>query len=580
MTTRAPLFHALRATESIPPSTPHAVSVSLPTWQDNIDYEEGAARIHDAMKSGYPRFFIHTSIQRLAARYLKQYGGPGEKVILMASALVARRCRAFVLAQRTVTGVTEARGEVRVMALSPDTNASGIGVHAVFFPEADWPLAKAFWQHTGDGISSRLAEDRLRLIRANDNDTPPVTVCSSDCDDEEACADGESYVEMRFGRNLGLQLADEAKIRLRQRIAGVIAEENCTCQDAVDRGVPGLTEEHVYLFPCGMSAIFNTHRILLAMHPERKSVCFGFPYIDTLKILSKFGPGCHFLGYATNDELDALERQLSNPETFERVLAVFCEFPGNPLLRSPDVQRLRELADRYDFAVIVDETVGCFSNIQVLPWADAVVSSLTKVFSGDSNVMGGSLVVNTNRPFGARLKQALDGKDSDGCPGYEDLLWSEDAIFLERNSRTFSTRVARINKNTEALCDYLRAHPKVANVYYPKYVTPEVYDKFRRPHAGYGGLFSILLQSPESAPSFFDALACAKGPSLGTNFTLACPYTLLAHYTELEWAAKYGVDAHLVRVSVGLEDLETLRNWFDAALAAVPDTPSTADALR
>lgn len=52
----------------VPALTPHAVSVSLPTWQDNVDYEEGAQRIKDAMTSGYPRFFIHHRIQRVRRR--------------------------------------------------------------------------------------------------------------------------------------------------------------------------------------------------------------------------------------------------------------------------------------------------------------------------------------------------------------------------------------------------------------------------------------------------------------------------------------------------------------------------------
>jgi cystathionine gamma-synthase len=100
-----------------------------------------------------------------------------------------------------------------------------------------------------------------------------------DEEDEEALADGATYVEERFGRNLGRTLADQAKLLLRQRIAGVIAEEpTTTSPDPVDRGVPGLSEEHVYLFPCGMSAIFNTHRLLLSIHPDRKSVCFGQVY--------------------------------------------------------------------------------------------------------------------------------------------------------------------------------------------------------------------------------------------------------------------------------------------------------------
>jgi cystathionine gamma-synthase len=111
-----------------------------------------------------------------------------------------------------------------------------------------------------------------------------------------------------------------------------------------------------------------------------------FPYIDTLKILEKFGPGCLFYGNGSSSDLDDLETRLKNGE---KLLALFCEFPGNPLLVSPDLVRIRSLADKYDFAIVIDETIGNFLNVNVLPYADVVVSSLTKVFSGDSNVMGG-----------------------------------------------------------------------------------------------------------------------------------------------------------------------------------------------
>jgi len=113
---------------------------------------------------------------------------------------------------------------------------------------------------------------------------------------------------------------------------------------------------------------------------------YRFPYIDTLKILEKFGPGCLFYGHGSSEDLDDLEKRLENGE---RYLALFTEFPGNPLLRTPDIRRIKHLADKYDFAVVVDETIGNFLNIHVLPHADILVSSLTKIFSGDSNVMGG-----------------------------------------------------------------------------------------------------------------------------------------------------------------------------------------------
>ena len=115
----------------------------------------------------------------------------------------------------------------------------------------------------------------------------------------------------------------------------------------------------------------------------------SFPYIDTLKILQKWGPGCIFYGHGSSEDLDDLEQRLANGEKY---LALFCEFPGNPLLKSPDLRRITALSDKYDFAVVVDETLGNFVNVHVLPWADVVVSSLTKVFSGDSNVMGGRQV--------------------------------------------------------------------------------------------------------------------------------------------------------------------------------------------
>ena len=83
-----------------------------------------------------------------------------------------------------------------------------------------------------------------------------------------------------------------------------------------------------------------------------------------------------------------------------------------------------------------------------------------------------------------------------------------------------------------------------------------------------GSLFSLVLRDPEKTPAFFDALRVCKGPSLGNNFTMACPYTLLAHYDELDGVDGAGVSRWLVRVSVGLEGLNDLRERFDEALAA------------
>jgi len=88
-------------------------------------------------------------------------------------------------------------------------------------------------------------------------------------------------------------------------------------------------------------------------------------------------------------------------------------------------------------------------------------------------------------------------------------------------------------------------------------------------NGGYGGLISITLKNPKKAPAFYDALQVSKGPSLGTEFTLACPYTLLAHYDELDWAESHDVTPNLLRFSIGREPLEELIARFEDAFAQI-----------
>jgi len=182
-----------------------------------------------------------------------------------------------------------------------------------------------------------------------------------------------------------------------------------------------------------------------------------------------------------------------------------------------------------------------------------------------------SLVLNPSQKHYSALKERL-------LTRYEDTYYAEDAIFMERNSRNFSKRAAQIDANAEHVCDFLHAasqqqHPPspITEVFYPKWQTANHYAARRLPGGGFGGLFSLAFASPRAAEAFYDALACAKGPSLGTNFTLACPYTILAHYAELDWAAQYGVPGSLVRISVGLEDASWLRRVFADALKAAED---------
>jgi cystathionine gamma-synthase len=119
---------------------------------------------------------------------------------------------------------------------------------------------------------------------------------------------------------------------------------------------------------------------------------------------------------------------------------------------------------------------------------------------------------------------------------------------------------------------------QVKRVFYPKHNPSRPnYDAFRTPDGGYGGLLSVVFHDDAHAVIFFDAIETAKGPSLGTNFTLTSPYTILAHYTELEWAAKFGVERSLVRISVGLEEMDKVVEIFEKALEAIERGEMTSD---
>ncbi|KAI8939655.1 hypothetical protein NX059_003412 [Plenodomus lindquistii] len=580
--------------DSLPPATEHAVSVSLPTWRANVGYEEGEEWVMSKLKTGYPRFFIHKLIQRFATAILEKHGREGEGAMLFPTHATASRCRDFFLGQVSELDASQ----VRILNFVPAAEKARAEelaiispmVSAVLFPQDRFSIAKQFWQHSGDGVSSRRAEycyhlfTKGVLVEASTINQPPrvlkgpkryrktTSIDLGGINDATDAAgevqDPTQYVEERFGRNLDLSKAKNAKLAIRRRIAGSLTADVALAEalkmekdTAMTRQAGNFSEDDVYLYPTGMSSIFNAHRNLLKAKGPLKSIVYGFPYIDTLKITEKFGPGSLFYGFGSDEELDDLEKRL---EGGERFMALFTEFPGNPLLRSPDLERIRKLADKYDFWVVVDETIGNFINVNVLPYADVVVSSLTKVFSGDSNVMGGGLVLNPTSKNYSLLKKVW-------TEDYEDNHWAEDSIFLERNSRDFVSRIDRIGTNAEAICDVLTSHPRVKQVNYPKTSpTRANYDKCRNPNGGYGGLLSATFYTKEDAIAFFDNLDTVKGPSLGTNFTLSSPYVILAHYGELDWCLKWGVEPDLVRFSVGLEDTAKLVATFERALAALP----------
>lgn len=204
-------------------------------------------------------------------------------------------------------------------AVTPSASSLRAIICAVVFPRNYSGIAKSFWQHSGEGVSSRRAEfhfkafqeghlvprDSLKeqngtnsanrkgprryqreqsLSRPHSNSSGPFI--NDTIHNGSTSSEGRNYVqfvEERFGRNLDLSMAANAKLAIRRRIAGslVVDVDLQTALDTHDnvggnRQVEGFSEDDVYLFPAGMSSIHNTHRTLLAIRCSRKSISFGF----------------------------------------------------------------------------------------------------------------------------------------------------------------------------------------------------------------------------------------------------------------------------------------------------------------
>ena len=314
--------------------------------------------------------------------------------------------------------------------------------------------------------------------------------------------------------------------------------------------IHGIDVARISLHTAGMAGLHAALTAVQALRPNRPTLQLGFPYVDVLK-----QPQVVFHG----GELMQSSNLLEVAQTLDQLqpAAVIVELPSNPLLRCIDLPAAAELAHARGIPVIADDTIGTGINLQALPHVDLIFTSLTKSFAGRGDVMAGSLLVSPYSPWSDQLLERVK-------PLAE--LSDPDALALEEASRDVRQRVAQLDANCLALARHLDNHPAVERVLHPKDCAN--FQALMRPNAGHGCLLSFEVKGDEGQTRrVYDGLKVNKGPSLGTSFTLACPYTQLAHYQELDWAAGCGVSSHLLRVSVGLEEPVELWERFEQALS-------------
>ncbi len=320
----------------------------------------------------------------------------------------------------------------------------------------------------------------------------------------------------------------------------------------------GAAPDHSFVFSSGMAAVTSVLRALPGMLDGKKTLQLEFPYVDCLKVQEHFGNGVVYLNQATGESFDEALMRIRQGE----FAGVFTEVPSNPLLRTIDLHRVAKACEDSGTPLIIDDSSTGPLNVDALRFADVVTSSLTKWISGEGDVMAGMATVRANSPVAENMRTSLALDSTENAP-----LYIADAEVLLSNLKGYAKHMKIVNANGLAVASWLAKHPAIAEVWHPSLTHTAHYDAVMRRGGGYGGLLSFVLKNPKKTPKVYDTLRLCKGPSFGTPFTLVCPYTLLAHYHELEWAEGCGVSTNLLRVSCGLEPLETILAAFEEALA-------------
>jgi cystathionine gamma-lyase len=247
---------------------------------------------------------------------------------------------------------------------------------------------------------------------------------------------------------------------------------------------------------------------------------------------------------------------------------VWVETPTNPLLRLADLRAIAELCRERGIVCVADNTFAS-------PWVqrplelgfDVVVHSTTKYLNGHSDVIGGVAVVGTQARHDALRERLGFLQNAVGA-----IASPFDSFLALRGLKTLALRMERHCANALALAQWLEAQPQVARVHYPGLESHPQHALARRQMHGFGGMISLDLKTDlAGARRFLESVRIfALAESLGGVESLIEHPAIMTHATiPLETRTALGIGDALVRLSVGVEDLDDLRADLAQALARI-----------
>ena len=242
---------------------------------------------------------------------------------------------------------------------------------------------------------------------------------------------------------------------------------------------------------------------------------------------------------------------------------LFLETPTNPTLRLTDLAAACDVAHRRNVTVVVDNTFASpYVQRPIDFGADIVVHSTTKFLNGHSDSVGG-VVVATRDDHIEWLRFVQNAAGAINGP--------MDAWLVLRGTKTLPIRMERHNANAMILAEFLASHPKVKQVHYPGLTSHPQHALAKKQMRGFGGLVSFALGSLENARTLLNSVRLmALAESLGGVETLIShPATMTHAAVPAERRQQIGITDDLVRVSVGIEDIEDLKSDLAQALERV-----------
>jgi cystathionine gamma-synthase len=335
-----------------------------------------------------------------------------------------------------------------------------------------------------------------------------------------------------------------------------------TIRTALSPLLSGVSVDDIFIATSGMNAVDAAIAAVdTVQRPRGRSawIQLGWLYVDSTRLLEKARDAKHHFISDVRD-LASVERLLAAGD----IAGVFTEVPNNPQLETADIPALRDLCDKHGAKLLLDPSSVGLASVDVLPFADIVVSSLTKYAGSEGDIMAGVLAVHPSRADATDLL-ALVRRRLEPLHALDLDVLAQQVGRMEEVTRRLSTTAAEIARR-------LAAHPAVARVRTADQgPTAAAYRSLLRPGAGAGALITLELRG--DMRRVYDRLGVAKGPSFGLRYTLAAPFLWLAHFEEVttEQGRAHiraaGLDPDLLRISVGLEPVEDIWAAFEHALA-------------